>query len=94
MANSNPGIAPRLLLACLMITAVTQASPICRHPSNPHWFECDGKAIALITSAEHYGAVLIQSIAVPDWKKMHTSKGDRSPVRLSVSPERLPTSIS
>jgi hypothetical protein len=34
------------------------ASPIRLHPDNPRWFEWRGKAVALITSAEHYGAVL------------------------------------
>jgi hypothetical protein len=32
--------------------------PIRLHPKNPHYFEFRGKAIALITSGEHYGAVL------------------------------------
>ena len=31
------------------------AAPIRVHPRNPHWFEWRGKAVALITSAEHYG---------------------------------------
>jgi hypothetical protein len=34
------------------------AQPIRLHPDNPRWFEWRGKAMALITSAEHYGAVL------------------------------------
>ena len=32
--------------------------PIRLYPDNPRWFEWQGKATALITSAEHYGAVL------------------------------------
>ena len=32
--------------------------PIQLHPENPHYFLYQGKALALITSAEHYGAVL------------------------------------
>ena len=36
----------------------THAAPIRLHPDNPRWFEWRGKAVALITSAEHYGAVL------------------------------------
>jgi hypothetical protein len=32
--------------------------PIRLHPKNPHYFLFRGKAIALITSGEHYGAVL------------------------------------
>lgn len=32
--------------------------PIRRHPENPHWFDFNGRATALITSGEHYGAVI------------------------------------
>jgi len=28
------------------------------HPANPHYFEFRGKAVALVTSGEHYGSVL------------------------------------
>ena len=28
------------------------------HPKNPHYFLFRGKAVALVTSGEHYGAVL------------------------------------
>jgi len=48
-------------LICLVVAAVliaTAASPIRLHPKNPHYFEFRGKAVALITSGEHYGAVL------------------------------------
>lgn len=53
----------RCLLTGLVLTATTLASetdspPIRLHPQNPRYFEWQGKAIALITSAEHYGAVL------------------------------------
>lgn len=34
------------------------AEPIRLHPDNPRWFEWRGKPVALITSAEHYGAVI------------------------------------
>ena len=34
------------------------AQPIRLYPDNPRWFEWHGKATILITSAEHYGAVL------------------------------------
>ena len=36
----------------------TQGAPIRQHPDNPRWLEWRGKATALISSAEHYGAVL------------------------------------
>ena len=32
--------------------------PIRLHPENPHYFLYRGKAIALVSSAEHYGAVI------------------------------------
>src|SRR5215216_2900742 len=35
-----------------------QANPISLHPENPHYFLYHGKPIILITSGEHYGAVL------------------------------------
>ena len=34
------------------------ARPIALHPDNPHYFDFRGKPTVLITSAEHYGAVL------------------------------------
>ena len=34
------------------------AEPIKLHPENPRWFEWQGEATALISSAEHYGAVI------------------------------------
>src|SRR5271170_1054049 len=35
-----------------------KSQPIRLHPANPHYFLFRGKTIALITSGEHYGAVL------------------------------------
>jgi hypothetical protein len=60
----RPGLplcAPVLLIFLGFIGALTGTSvaqPIRLHPSNPRWFEWRGKGLALITSAEHYGAVL------------------------------------
>src|SRR5271155_490830 len=34
------------------------SKPIRLHPTNPHYFLFRGKAVALVTSGEHYGAVL------------------------------------
>lgn len=45
------------LLASLCAVAVT-AEPIRPHPANPHYFLFNGKPTILITSAEHYGAVI------------------------------------
>ena len=57
-----------LLLASFLIACNTKESqtgtklpadgPIQLHPENQHYFLYKGKALALITSAEHYGAVL------------------------------------
>jgi hypothetical protein len=46
-----------ILLAAAVLTA-SAANPIRLHPANSHYFEFRGKAVALITSGEHYGAVL------------------------------------
>jgi len=44
---------------CLLLTLLSQGpEPIRLHPENPRWFLWRGEAVALITSAEHYGAVL------------------------------------
>jgi hypothetical protein len=41
-----------------IVLSATQAQPIRLHPKNPHYFLFRGKAVALITSAEHYGSVM------------------------------------
>ncbi|RPI03418.1 MAG: hypothetical protein EHM72_01505 [Calditrichaeota bacterium] len=46
-----------LVVICFFATAVAH-SPIRLLPANPHYFEFRGKPTALITSGEHYGAVL------------------------------------
>ena len=45
-----------LLLA--LVAAAAAAQPITLHPRNPHYFFYQGKPTVLITSGEHYGAVL------------------------------------
>jgi hypothetical protein len=49
-----------LLLMCLSSTipVVAADKPIALHSSNPHYFQFRGKPTILITSTEHYGAVL------------------------------------
>jgi hypothetical protein len=44
------------MLLALFLSA--NAAPIRLHPKNPHYFLFHGKAVALIGSGEHYGAVL------------------------------------
>ncbi len=48
------------LLSIFLILGVitTGAQPISLHPLNPHYFQYKGKPLVLVTSAEHYGAVL------------------------------------
>ena len=48
-------------LAVLLLAAVATlraAEPIRLHPLNPHYFQYKGRTVTLVTSAEHYGAVL------------------------------------
>jgi hypothetical protein len=47
-----------LALAYLLGNVALFADPIQTHPSNPHYFLYKGKPTILITSAEHYGAVI------------------------------------
>jgi cellulase (glycosyl hydrolase family 5) len=48
-----------LITVACMFTAFSYAGePIKLHPDNPHYFEFRGEPTILITSAEHYGAVL------------------------------------
>ncbi len=54
---------PKTLLAILFAivaigTAVAKDPPLSLHPDNPHYFLWRGQPTVLITSAEHYGAVL------------------------------------
>lgn len=42
----------------IMAVAIADAQPISLHPENPHYFQYKGKPLILVTSAEHYGAVL------------------------------------
>src|SRR6188768_3948822 len=42
----------------LLAAATAHAAPLALHPDNPHYFLFREKPAALITSGEHYGAVL------------------------------------
>ena len=52
-------------LSCLCLARL-QAAPIRAHPANPHYFEFRGQPTLLITSAEHYGAVINPDF---DWER-------------------------
>lgn len=41
-----------------VFASIASAAPLALHPQNPHYFLHKGKPTVLITSAEHYGAVL------------------------------------
>jgi hypothetical protein len=47
-----------LLVAGWAPTQPTGPAPLALHPDNPHYFLWDGRPTVLITSAEHYGAVI------------------------------------
>ena len=47
-----------LALTILLSPSSANAEPLRLHPETPHYFEYQGKPRVLITSAEHYGAVL------------------------------------
>ena len=47
-----------LLLGCCRPASAAAADPLALHPDSPHYFLFRGKPAVLITSGEHYGAVL------------------------------------
>ena len=56
-----------LTIFVILITSLgARAQPISLHPDNPHYFLYNEKPTVLITSAEHYGAVINASL---DYKK-------------------------
>ncbi len=48
----------RLLIFALLAVATASGQPLRLYPENPHYFLFAGKPTVLITSGEHYGAVL------------------------------------
>ncbi len=48
----------RLVLLFARLLQTLNADTIRLHPQNPHYFLFRGKAVTLISSGEHYGAVL------------------------------------
>jgi len=47
-----------LILSALLFATSLSAQPLSLHPENPHYFQYSGKPTIIITSGEHYGAVL------------------------------------
>ncbi len=46
------------IILLVLAFSLLQAEPIRLHPANPHYFLFQGKTTVLITSGEHYGAVI------------------------------------
>jgi len=46
------------VLVCGPFQATSAPAPLSLHPANPHYFLFRGKPVVLVTSGEHYGAVL------------------------------------
>jgi hypothetical protein len=75
MSIRSRALVPVVLLSSIIVASAVHSSaqsnrqpaqPIRLHPKNPHYFLFRGKAIALVTSGEHYGAVLNADV---DYKK-------------------------
>ena len=68
-----------VLVSTAVYTATVQAEPIFKpiglHPENPHYFLWRGKATVLITSGEHYGAVLNRDFDYQKYLKTLESLG-------------------
>ena len=47
-----------LMAAWLLATGLAAAGPLALHPDNPHYFLFRGTPVVLVTSGEHYGAVV------------------------------------
>jgi hypothetical protein len=47
-----------VLIGLALTAAVSAGEPVRVHPKNPRYFEWRGKAVVLVTSGEHYGAVV------------------------------------
>src|SRR5216117_518785 len=53
-----PALTVLLLAGIVALGAAENGKPLSLHPDNPHYFLFRGKPTVLITSGEHYGAVL------------------------------------
>jgi hypothetical protein len=63
------------IVLLLLIAPVVQAAdrPLSLHPDNPHYFLFRGKPAVLVTSGEHYGAVLNRDFDyIPYLDELHT----------------------
>ena len=58
MGKGRPAISGAATLLFGLCLTVTAGAPLSLHPDHPHYFLFRGKPAVLITSGEHYGAVL------------------------------------
>ncbi len=47
-----------LTITCSFFLTILSGQPLSLHPENPHYFLFRGRPLAIVSSAEHYGAVL------------------------------------
>jgi len=64
-----------VITGCISPESGKRARPIQLHPENPHYFLWRGKPTVLITSAEHYGAVLNRDFDYRKYLKTLESHG-------------------
>src|SRR5688572_30839762 len=58
MQNQRTAVFLIFLFACISTRMSAQENPIALHNENPHYFVYKNKPTVLVTSGEHYGAVL------------------------------------
>ncbi len=46
------------IVGLVLLMSCSGKGPICKHHNNPHYFEYNGKPLLLITTDQHYGAVI------------------------------------
>lgn len=64
-----------LFAAFFLVILTAGAQPIGLHPENPHYFKYKGKPLILVTSAEHYGAVLNMDFDFEEYLKTLHEEG-------------------
>src|SRR5258708_8987360 len=68
-----------------------QVKPIALHPQNPHYFLYHNKATVLITSGEHYGAVMNTDFDYITYLNTLASKGLNLTRTFTASYPKLPS---
>src|SRR4051812_32984106 len=83
---------PKIVWLLLLLGTASDAAtePIRSHPDNPHYYLFQGKPTVLVTSAEHYGAVMNRAfdyVAYLDALKSHGLNYTRIYPAAFVEPE-------